>query len=244
MLNKDTNIIVLTGAGISTDSGLATFREKGGIWDRYDPDKVCTLSGNINDPVSAWKFHSEIYNSYINAKPNDGHRSLVKLEQYLNPGNLVVITQNIDGLHQKAGSSDVIEMHGTIFVTRCNSCSYKEDTSKTINRFNALNQKHPPTCPRCKGLLRPDVTMFEEIPQHYEKVMSGIRWCNIFLQIGTSGNVSPANTMLILAEKSGAKTIVINKDSPVNMTNNTKYYSCDATKNTSKYIDEIIENGE
>jgi len=241
MLDTSIKIVVLTGSGISVESGLSTFRGLGGIWDKYDPNKVCSLSGFIHDPITAWKFNSELYLQYAIAKSNIGHKSLVKLQYYLYNGKLTIITQNIDGLHQAAGSENCIEMHGNIHRTRCNGCNYITNTNSIVCKF--MSNSTTPICPICGDLLRPDVVMFEEIPKYKQAIDMDILNCDYFIQIGTSGKVRPASTLIYIAESIGAKSIILNKEKPDNITENSQFYQCNSGNDIDKYI-QLLINGE
>ncbi len=199
-------VTALTGAGISIESGIPPFRGKGGLWERFDPMEIAHIDALMRDPARVWtilvKEMKEIVDS---ASPNDGHKGLAKLEEM---GKLkTVITQNIDGLHQAAGNTDVIEFHGSFAWQRCMDCSRKYETRRVdISEI-------PPRC-SCGGILRPDAVFFGEM------IPSEALWrsrqiasdCDLMLVIGTSAVVQPAALMPVIAKDSGAKIIEINPE--------------------------------
>ena len=200
------NVAALTGAGISTESGIPPFRGKGGLWERFDPMEIAHIDALMRDPAKVWRILVKEMKKIVDtAKPNDAHRGLARLEQM---GKLkTIITQNIDGLHQAAGSTDVIEFHGTFAWQRCMDCGRKYETSKVdISEI-------PPRC-SCGGILRPDAVFFGEmIPQdalwRSRQIASD---CDVMLVVGTSAVVQPAALMPVIAKESGAKIIEINAE--------------------------------
>ncbi len=197
-------VTVLTGAGISVASGIMPFRGKGGLWEKYDPEDAANIVSFKQDPRTSWEMLKEILEVVAKATPNPGHSSLARLEA-LGVVNSV-ITQNIDGLHQEAGSKNVIEFHGNTRRVVCMNCRANYPTA-------AIELKLlPPYCPLCGGVLKPDVVFFgEAIPKaallqsHVE-----ITQCQVVLVIGTSGMVDPAASMPEIAKKKGALIIEVN----------------------------------
>ena len=200
------NVTALTGAGISTESGIPPFRGKGGLWERMDPMEIAHIDALTRDPARVWTILvKEMKEIMDTANPNDAHKGLYRLEEM---GKLkTIITQNIDGLHQAAGNSDVIEFHGTFAWQRCMDCSQKYETSKVdISEI-------PPRC-SCGGILRPDAVFFGEmIPQdalwRSRQIASD---CDVMLVVGTSAVVQPAALMPVVAKESGAKVVEINPE--------------------------------
>ncbi len=208
-LKQYKNIVVLTGAGISVASGLPTYRGIGGLWEDGDTARLSTVDIIESDPQAAWRFWGSLRTKADCAQPNRAHETLANCQKYLEPGqSLTVITQNIDGLHQRAGSNDVIELHGSLFVTRCSSapCSLKPYADKEPHE-GAL-----PRCSICHGLLRPDIVFFgEPIPAKADWLAKrALRACDLFLAVGTSGTVSPACDFVRSAQYVGARTILAN----------------------------------
>ena len=196
----------LTGAGISIDSGIPPFRGQGGLWERFDPMEIAHIDSFIRNPAMVWKVLVKDLKDIIDrARPNDGHKGLARLEQL---GILrSVITQNIDGLHQMAGNSDVIEFHGTFAWQRCMQCGRRVETSKVDA------SRLPPRC-ACSGILRPDAVFFGEmIPTvalwRSQEIASQ---CDVMLVVGTSAVVQPAASMPVIAKESGAIVIEINPE--------------------------------
>jgi len=203
--------VALTGAGISVESGIPHFRGKGGLWERIDPVKYAHIDAYEQNPGEVWRvLFLELKALLEKARPNDGHTGLHRLEQW---GILkTIITQNIDGLHQQAGSRDVIEFHGTFATQSCMSCGQKMDSKRV-----ALDTL-PPRC-ACGGVLRPDVVMFGEIiPMvHLQRSQMLAAGCDAMLVVGTSATVQPAAYLPVIAKRSGAAIVEIN-DEPTPLT--------------------------
>jgi NAD-dependent deacetylase len=196
----------LTGAGISTESGIPPFRGKGGLWEKYDPIEVAHIDAFLQDPAKVWNLlFKDMKDVLDKAAPSDSHKGLAKLEEF---GILkTIITQNVDGLHQMAGNSDVIEFHGNMASQRCMEC----DAHYKTNRVDI--SKIPPRCD-CGGILRPDAVLFGEmIPQEaLWRSRQVATDCDLMLVIGTSAVVQPAALMPVVAKDSGAKVIEINPE--------------------------------
>lgn len=203
----ETRIVVLTGAGISAESGVPTFRDKGGIWGKYDVLSVATPEGFASDPRRVWRFYNERRRHARSVEPNAGHYALARLEEILPEGSFTLITQNVDHLHRKAGSRNVHHMHGELAKVRCTQCGKVRETLDDLPEL--------PQC-SCGGLLRPHVVWFGEIPFDMEKLFSLVEACDIFLVVGTSGVVHPAASFVIHAKRSGATTIGVNLEIPEN----------------------------
>jgi NAD-dependent deacetylase len=198
------NVVALTGAGISTESGIPPFRGKGGLWEKFDPMEIAHIDAFMKDPARVWNLLIKEMKAIVDtARPNDAHKGLARLEQM---GKLkTVITQNIDGLHQAAGNTDVIEFHGNFAWQRCMDCSQKYETRQVD-----ISQV-PPRC-RCGGILRPDAVFFGEmIPQDAMwRSKQAASDCDLMLVVGTSAVVQPAALMPLFAKETGAKIIEIN----------------------------------
>lgn len=180
-------ISILTGAGISAESGVPTFRDSNGLWNNYSIEEVATPKGWLEDPQLVWKFYQERRKGIQGIKPNGAHYSLVDLENKLEEmgHEFCLITQNIDGLHLIAGSKNVIEIHGALRRFKCQKCGYKEESEYTDNDLIP--------CPKCEWVrLRPDVVWFDEMPHFPEIFINAINKCTHFASIGTSGEVYPA----------------------------------------------------
>ena len=206
LIKKAKKVSALTGAGISAESGIAPFRGSNGIWKKYDPEEYAHIDSFMNNPAKVWKMISELLDIIFKAEPNKGHLCLSAMEK---SGCLYsIITQNVDGLHQAAGSRNVIEFHGNNMLLICMACGKKIKTEKEIYR------KIPPLCP-CGGILRPDVVFFgEPIPQRaITESFAEAKSCDVMLVIGTSAVVTPAAEIPIIAKENGAKIIEINIES-------------------------------
>ncbi|WP_027718658.1 SIR2 family NAD-dependent protein deacylase [Desulfovirgula thermocuniculi] len=196
----------LTGAGISTESGIPDFRSPGtGLWTKYDPTKVATLSALRRDPASFYDFCIPRWTSYTGARPNDAHRALARLEEL---GYLVgVITQNIDGLHRQAGSKRVWEIHGHLRTCHCMSCGETYPFSTLVEQYEG--GQNPPLCGRCRGVLRPDVVLFEDqMSEDFFKALKALSGCQVMLVVGTSLQVYPAAGLPELARR----VVIINRE--------------------------------
>ena len=199
-------IVFVTGAGISQESGIPTFRGKDGLWRNHDAMKLATIDAFYDNPKLVWEWYNERRMNVFQAQPNPGHRAIAELEKY---ADVVVLTQNIDGLHQKSGSSKVLELHGSIVKIKCSVCDYKEEILTEISNL-------PPLC-KCGNILRPDVVWFgESLPQDvWQNAMNFASKCDLMIIAGTSLVVSPANTLPIYAKQNNATLIEINPEDTV-----------------------------
>ncbi len=194
--------MILTGAGISAESGLGTFRNSGGMWSSYDLAEVATPQGFATDPDKVHDFYNARRKSVLSAEPNAAHIALARLERMLS-GNVTIVTQNIDNLHERAGSRNIIHMHGEIVRALCNICRNRWDAPKTMRPDDA--------CPKCgEAAIRPDVVWFGEIPYHLDHLDELLGTVELFVAIGTSGQVHPAAGFVQMAAASGARTLEIN----------------------------------
>lgn len=209
-INPHTKVVVLTGAGISAESGLKTFRDSDGLWEDHRIETVATPQAFIADPELVWSFYLQRYRKSLAAQPNPGHYALVELEKYLK-ANFTLITQNVDGLHQRAGSINVREMHGRLEQCFCTDCGKIYHLSD-LDLSDAL-----PRCSQCEFLLRPDIVWFGEIPYYLDKIDKVLNACEVFIVIGTSGVVYPAAGFVMTAKYRGAQVIGINLEQPENM---------------------------
>jgi NAD-dependent deacetylase len=200
------HVAVLTGAGISAESGLATFREaQTGLWAQFRPEDLATPQAFAKNPRLVWEWYAWRREQAAQAEPNSGHYALVSLAQHV--PKFTLITQNVDSLHERAGSHDVIELHGNIMRTKCSN-------DGALVEAWAPTDVVPPHCPRCNGLLRPDVVWFDEmLPEHaIHRALAAARSCDFFLSIGTSGVVEPAASLPRLAQQHRATVVYINLD--------------------------------
>jgi NAD-dependent deacetylase len=199
-------IALLTGAGMSAESGVPTFRDaQTGLWSRFDPMQLASEEGFRADPALVWRWYAERRAAVARAEPNAGHRALARAEPRYQ--RFSVITQNVDGLHRRAGSRDVIEVHGAILQTHCLArCGFVED------RPERLPGGEPPACPRCGDWLRPGVIWFGEMldPARLAAAEAAARDCEVMLVVGTSGLVYPAAGLPATARRAGARIVVVN----------------------------------
>ncbi|MGB9668220.1 MAG: SIR2 family NAD-dependent protein deacylase [Thermosulfidibacteraceae bacterium] len=207
-IEESKNIVVLTGAGISHESGIPTFRGKDGLWEKYKPEELATPWAFEKNPKLVWEWYNYRREIIAKAKPNECHYLIAELEK---EKDLTLITQNIDGLHELAGSRDIIELHGNIWRVKCTKCSYKE-----INRDVPLKEI-PPKCPKCVGLLRPDVVWFgEPLPtEELNDAMELSAKCDLFIVIGTSLVVQPAGSLPFIALENRAFVVEVNPEETI-----------------------------
>lgn len=205
------NVTVFTGAGSSTESGIADFRSEGGLWSRYDPSIYANYFYFLKDPSKFWEMHNELVDILLNAEPNDIHLAVVELEK---KGKLnAIITQNVDALHQKAGSGTyrpipIYELHGSYTKLECIDCKKEFEFNEVETRTVKF-----PMC-NCGGLIKPKVVLFgESLPSGIlNAAVAASHNCDCFLMIGSSLLVSPANFLPAIAKQGGAKVIFINRD--------------------------------
>ena len=196
------NIVILTGAGISAESGIDTFRAAGGLWERHRVEDVATPDGFARDPELVPRLHEARRAALASVEPNDAHRALARLEREWG-GNLLIVTQNVDDLHERAGATDVLHMHGELLSALCAACG-------TRSRMKEAMIERPP-CPSCgAAALRPDVVWFGEMPYEMERIYSALADADLFVSIGTSGAVYPAAGFVQEAAAHGAQTLELN----------------------------------
>jgi NAD-dependent deacetylase len=203
-------IVVLTGAGISAESGIPTFRGAGGLWEGHDPQELATPRAFRRDPELVWRFYAWRRGLISDNQPNKAHHLLREIEQ-AHP-QFSLITQNVDGYHKQAGSTNLLELHGSLWRLKCIQCSHSwEDRSHPLPNL-------PPHCPICDGLARPDVIWFGEKLDHtvLEAAIQAVEQARLLLSIGTSSVVSPAAELPLLAKKKGAYLVEINiEETPI-----------------------------
>jgi len=198
-------IVILTGAGVSAESGLATFRDSDGLWEKHDPMDIATPEAFTRDPDLVYRFYNARRNQLREVHPNTAHRALAKLQRHF-PGEVFLVTQNVDDLHERGGSEQVCHMHGELNSRLCQACT------KAMPASNDYDGRS--VCPQCgvRGKLRPDIVWFGEIPYHMETIGARLRACDLFIAVGTSGVVYPAAGFVQEALGSGATTIEVNRD--------------------------------
>jgi NAD-dependent deacetylase len=202
-------VVCLTGAGVSSESGVPTFRDaQTGLWAHYDPDRLASPDGFAADPGLVWRWYMSRLTGVESAEPNAGHGALAALEQRLGD-SFVLYTQNVDDLHERAGAKRVHHMHGSITRFRCHRCAHPH-TLRPEDR----EAEEPPRCDSCGGLIRPDVVWFGEAlpPGMLERAWEDARSCQLMLVVGTSGLVQPAAQMPRVAHSAGATVVDINPE--------------------------------
>lgn len=201
--NAYRNIVILTGAGLSAESGLATFRDKDGIWAKYDYREVATPQGFERNPKLVHDFYNFRRREHAKVRPNAAHHALARLERE-HDGRVTIVTQNIDALHEAAGSQKLIHMHGELLKALCNHCGSTHDWTGDLG----LDTQ----CPRCgsdEG-MRPDVVWFGEMPYRMDEIARLLMAADLFISIGTSGHVYPAAGFVAEAREAGAHTVELN----------------------------------
>jgi NAD-dependent deacetylase len=201
-------LFVLTGAGISAESGLATFRDSNGLWNNHRVEDVATPEAWDADPALVWRFYSQRRRDASAAQPNAAHRALADLEASM-PNRFFLCTQNVDDLHERGGSQHVHHMHGTLFASRCVRCDQPFSDHHFYDDPNAL-----PTCTQCSAAIRPHIVWFGEVPLDLDTLFAELDRATHVLVIGTSGNVYPAAGFV--ARRHRAKTIYIGPEPPLN----------------------------
>jgi NAD-dependent deacetylase len=211
-IHKSDRLFVLTGAGISAESGIPIFRGQDGLWEGHRLEDVATPQAFSRDPELVWRFYSMRRSVAAGCKPNEGHIALAKLKEKLGK-RMLICTQNVDGLHEAAGSKRVLHMHGELFQSRCSDrrCSTEPfGDTKTYQHKAEI-----PLC-KCGALIRPHICWFNESPFHMNEVIPALEECSIFLTVGSSGVVQPAASFALIARQNGARTIYLGLETPAN----------------------------
>lgn len=230
-------IVILTGAGISAESGINTFRDAGGLWENHRIEDVATPEAFQRDPHGVQSFYNRRREQLRDPaiQPNAAHRALAELEQAL-PGQVLVVTQNVDDLHERAGSRNVIHMHGELLKARCQSTDTLVPADRDLDP--AL------TCTVCggAGCLRPHVVWFGEMPLEMERIYATLAGCERFISIGTSGNVYPAAGFVAEARASGAHTTELNLEPSEQLTAFHEHRHGRATELVPAYVRELLSD--
>ena len=204
-------IVVLTGAGISAESGVRTFRDNGGLWEEHRVEDVATPDAWASDPEMVWRFYQARRRQLLEVQPNGAHLALALLQK--NMKQFTLITQNVDDLHERGGSSDVIHMHGELRTLRCEASQRSEVRMQASDLTDDVS-----LCSCCANpvRMRPDIVWFGEIPMHMEAILNAVETCEVFIVVGSSGHVYPAAGLVDQANNAGARTILVNLEAPVN----------------------------
>ena len=196
------NIVILTGAGISAESGIDTFRAAGGLWEQHRVEDVATPEGFLRDPALVQRFYDARRQAVQGVKPNAAHHALARLDAEWD-GDLLIVTQNVDDLHERAGARRVLHMHGELLSALCVACEARHRWTEPLI--------DGPACPACGAqTLRPDVVWFGEMPYEMDRIYAALRRADLFVSIGTSGAVYPAAGFVRDARELGAVTLEIN----------------------------------
>ena len=230
------SVLVLTGAGISADSGVATFRGAGGLWEGRRVEDVATPRAWRRDPRTVWRFYQERRAALRTVEPNAAHRALVRLERELaaRGHEFALVTQNVDDLHERGGSRP-LHVHGTLFHLRCEPCGA---------RVLDLEHVDPDAFVPCAACgferLRPDVVWFEELPYHMDEIGELLARCTHFAAIGTSGLVWPVAGFLAAAREHGARTLVVGLDAPENLDPRDEFHAGRAVEVVPALVERIL----
>ncbi len=202
MKNEFKQVVVLTGAGVSAESGLSTFRDGGGLWENHRVEEVATPEAYDRDPELVQRFYNTRRKALKTVEPNVAHKTLAKAEKCFE--SFLLVTQNVDDLHERAGSKKLLHMHGELLKMRCVQCH----KIAPIHEDLQLDR----ICEHCErtGTLRPHIVWFGEMPFYMDDIMRALMQCDLFVSIGTSGSVYPAAGFVEIANQSGAKTVEIN----------------------------------
>lgn len=198
-------IVILTGAGVSAESGLATFRDSDGLWEKHDPMTIATPEAFARDPDLVYRFYNARRKQLSDVQANAAHRALARLQSEF-AGEVFLITQNVDDLHERGGSSQVCHIHGELLSMWCRVCDNRMPATQDYNA-DVL-------CPACNtaGKLRPDIVWFGEMPYYMDEIGEQLQSCDLFIAIGTSGAVYPAAGFVQEARRAGAITVEVNKE--------------------------------
>lgn len=228
------NIVILTGAGLSAESGLSTFRDPNGIWAKYDVEDVATPEGFARNPHLVHEFYNMRRRAHVGVKPNAAHLALARLEREI-PATAIV-TQNVDALHEAAGSRNLIHMHGEALKVWCQACDARHAWRDDLSTSTPC-----PSCAKASG-LRPDVVWFGEMPYHMERITRLLAKCQLFISIGTSGNVYPAAGFVAAARKAGARTVELNLEPSQGASLFAEAIYGPATEVVPAYVDRLIND--
>lgn len=228
-------IVVLTGAGISAESGLKTFRDSDGLWEGHEVQDVATPEAFRRNPDLVHRFYDQRRSQLGTVEPNEAHFALARLEQELE-GELLLVTQNVDDLHERAGSQNVVHMHGELLKALCLACNGSFEWTD--------NLAHGPACPKCgESQLRPDIVWFGEVPYHMPQIENALRSCDVFAAIGTSGVVYPAAGFVAVAAEAGARTVELNLNTSGVSWLFHEAYEGPATQVVPQWVDDVLREG-
>ena len=228
------NIVILTGSGISQESGIPTFRASDGTWNNVSVEAVATPRGFRSNPDFVHQFYNERRRQLKTVVPNAAHYALAKLEQNWKAGRFLLVTQNVDDLHERAGSKNVHHLHGSLLRVRCGKhCAVFTTTDDVTTKS---------VCPHCHkaGKLRPDIVWFEEMPKGLAKVYQSLRNCEFYIAIGTSGAVAPASIFVEEAWSNGSNTFELNLEKTIASKHFEKNIFGKATEIVPEFVDKLL----
>ena len=232
-MSKIRNIVILTGAGISAESGLQTFRAADGLWEGHRVEDVATPEAFVRDPVLVHQFYDARRARMGEVEPNAAHVALARLDAEW-PGDLRIVTQNVDDLHERAGARRLLHMHGELTRGWCLACNNRFPWEGPMDSFS-----HCPTC-TIPGMVRPDIVWFGEMPYEMERIEAALMACDLFVSIGTSGAVYPAAGFVQTAKYRGSRTLEINLEpSQGSMLFDERRYGR-ASERVPKWVDEVL----
>ena len=232
-IGKGKRLVVLTGAGVSAESGISTFRDVNGLWNNYKIEEVANYGAFLNQPEIVWQFYRLRYEQLASVKPNAAHLALAKAEKLMGE-RFRLITQNVDGLHGRAGSRNIWEMHGSLLRSFCSRCGEEVLTEN-------LDLSEPvPKCGKCGGNMRPDIVWFGEQPYYLNEISAAVDNCDFLLIVGTSGVVYPAAALAGLAKDAGAVILGVNLETPENMRNITEFHLGKAGDILPELLEELL----
>ncbi len=228
-------IVILTGAGISAESGIPTFRDPGGLWEKYRLEDVATPEGFRRQPEMVHAFYNQRRRDLLKVKPNPAHYALARLEREY-PGQVLVVTQNVDDLHERAGTKNILHMHGELLKVRCEECGHVFREEGDISVKTA--------CPKCgrPGGLRPHVVWFGELPFHLPEIEMALKQADLFVAIGTSGTVYPAAGFVVIARRSGAYCVELNLEPSAVAEYFHEHRYGPASKVVPLFVEELLKN--
>lgn len=230
------SIVILTGAGISAESGISTFRDPDGIWAKMDYREVATPEGFAANPAKVHEFYNWRRRNVLTVEPNAAHVALARLEREFT-GEFLLVTQNVDNLHKRAGSQKMIHMHGQHDQALCNACGMRSAWNGEMSLTS--------TCASCGavGHMRPDVVWFGEMPYQMDRIQRALADCDLFVSIGTSGNVYPAAGFVREARESGARTVELNLEPSMGARHFSEAQHGPATVVVPRFVDRLLTAG-
>ena len=230
------SVVILTGAGISAESGVRTFRDNDGLWENHRIEDVATPIAWRNDPELVWKFYQARRNQMQEVEPNPAHVAIAQLQK--NHQNVTLITQNVDNLHERGGSENVIHMHGKLETLRCERSEISEIRMHEDDLSDEFVQ-----CSCCSEptRMRPDIVWFGEMPMFMREIYEAVDNCDVFIVIGSSGHDYPAAGLVDVASQMGAETILVNLEEPVNASSFDEVYTGKAGEILPSLVESWLE---